>query len=276
MRMCLPSASFQPCKRVFLHGGDEEIAVRRKGDADMRAGPFEFGGLAGGGGEMQRRAIVAGDARCACPSARRRGLRRSADARSSSSCRRASAHGRCGRWRRRRRLAGRPPCAETHLRPISASVSARAVGAEGETLPSSPPVIRAVAVQRGRRRQSSPSWAVDVLVAVVEAVDRAVGQREMRNVGQPGDGDAVGGEIERGDCGHGSRSVRVNCGVDAVAPLRPAGKRGADKGLSEASAGLARFEGARQALLVEIAADEDQPRLALLAILPRRAGGRLR
>ena len=47
-------------QRILLHGGDDEIAVRREGDRRMRAGPFELGRLAVGGREMQRHAIVAG------------------------------------------------------------------------------------------------------------------------------------------------------------------------------------------------------------------------
>ena len=55
---------------------------------------------------------------------------------------------------------------------------------------------------RSSAAQSRPSCAVSGLVAVVEAMDRAVGQREMRHVAEEDGGDAVAVEIERGDCGH--------------------------------------------------------------------------
>ena len=47
------------------------------------------------------------------------------------------------------------------------------------------------------------------LVAVVEPVDRAVGEREMRDAAEENGGDAMAIEIERGDCRHvGSEFLR--------------------------------------------------------------------
>ncbi len=40
------------------------------------------------------------------------------------------------------------------------------------------------------------------LVAMVEPMDGAIGQREMRHVAEEDGGDAVAFEIERGDGGH--------------------------------------------------------------------------
>ena len=40
------------------------------------------------------------------------------------------------------------------------------------------------------------------LVAVIEPVDRAVGQREMRDAAEENGGDAMAVEIKRGDCRH--------------------------------------------------------------------------
>ena len=43
---------------VFLHGGDEELAVRREGDAGMRALPFQIDRIAGASHPMQCHAVV--------------------------------------------------------------------------------------------------------------------------------------------------------------------------------------------------------------------------
>ena len=51
--------------------------------------------------------------------------------------------------------------------------------------------------------------ACDRLVAVVEPVDRAVGQGEERHVAEEDGGDAVAVEIERGDVGIRSASGRL-------------------------------------------------------------------
>ncbi|GLR40426.1 hypothetical protein GCM10007880_09420 [Mesorhizobium amorphae] len=40
-------------------------------------------------------------------------------------------------------------------------------------------------------------------MAMVEPVDDAIGQREMRHVAEEDGGDAMAFEIKRGDCGHG-------------------------------------------------------------------------
>src|SRR5690606_32494773 len=43
---------------VFLHGGNQEISVRREGCRRVRAGPFKLDRLTGSCREMKRRAII--------------------------------------------------------------------------------------------------------------------------------------------------------------------------------------------------------------------------
>ena len=87
-----------------------------------------------------------------------------------------------------------------HFLPASARISVVSPALE-QTLPSSPPVISRVLrlVERGGEQAVMDGKR---LVAVVEAVDRAVGQREMRHAAEEHGGDAMAVEIKRGDCGH--------------------------------------------------------------------------
>ena len=95
------------------------------------------------------------------------------------------------------------------------------------------------------RGGQQPVMDLPGLVAVVEPVDVAIGQCEMRNIVEKYGGDAMSVEIKRGDCGHAQRQ------------------------------GLAGFECALQPLCVELAANEDKPAFMFLAVLPGTAGDRL-
>src|SRR5690606_11986906 len=78
-------------------------------------------------------------------------------------------------------------------------------------------------VERGREQA-----VMDVkrLVAVVEAVDRAVGKREMRHAAEEDGGDAMAFEIERCDSGHGLQPT-AGLVIERVCstPLWPVGHR---------------------------------------------------
>ena len=140
-------------QRRLLHGGDQELAVRADGRAEMRALPFELSGVALRVRKPERDAVVVGDRE---PKALRR-ERQSADGR-----------GRLERCARARpcRSARRPACRPTRRprRPARARHdrssgawrrSRRACSRRSRrsptTLPSSPPVTTR-SPSRGRRR----------------------------------------------------------------------------------------------------------------------------
>ena len=143
-------------QRVFLHGGDDEIAVRRKGDRGMGARPFELDRLAVGGREMQRHAIVAGDAEA-------HALRREGEpfdrARMLEFLHLAVGEADMGvaarsegdRALRSSRDAGHPFAAE-----VGRAISTEPSVAIAATLPSSPPVIRRGIGGVERRRSAGP------------------------------------------------------------------------------------------------------------------------
>ena len=166
----------------------------------MRARPFEFGGLAFGGGEMQRRAVVASDSD-AHP------LRREGDAfhrarmveglhLAVGEAHEGGAAAGIGDGALRTGRDRRHPFAR-HLgerlgRAVRAGERHLAVLAAGDQRLAVP----------GHRRAEQSVMRRDGFRAVVEAVDRPVGQCEMRDVVEEGGGDAVAGKIEGRDCGH--------------------------------------------------------------------------
>ena len=59
MRMCLASATRQPCSVDFLHGGDQKFSIRADRYPEMGALPFEPLGLSAGRvRKPERRAVV--------------------------------------------------------------------------------------------------------------------------------------------------------------------------------------------------------------------------
>ena len=128
-------------QRVLLHGGDDEIAVRRKGDRRYARRPIPARPACRRRPGNAASRHCSGRRRSACLSARRRGLRPSAGAGTPSPCRRRSGHRPCGRRRRRSRLAAparrwSPICGRG--RRACSTLPSAAIAA---TLPSSPPVI---------------------------------------------------------------------------------------------------------------------------------------
>ena len=156
----------------------------------MRAGPFELGRFPVGGRKMQRRAIVSGRRRCAGPFSARKAtffrpkrgvLEHLALARRGriTCALRPDAKATAPPAARRRRwspiFAADLVPAFPWFRRAGAGRPCRSSPAVSSALPSSLTVAA-----------SNPSWATTLLVAVVEPVDHAVGQREMRDVAQPG------------------------------------------------------------------------------------------
>jgi hypothetical protein len=177
MRMCLPSASFQPCRAFSC------MVVTRKLPSGEKVMPVcapahsQFGGLAVGRGEMQRGAIVAGDAEAHALWRERQALDRArmlelfhlavGEAHGGIL---ADAVGECAL-----RAGGNEVI---HLRPASASWVVAPSAVVATTLPSSPPVSSDLPSSE-MAAQSRPSWAVADLVAMVEAMDLAI--RPARN-----------------------------------------------------------------------------------------------
>ncbi len=208
-------------QRVFLHGGDEEIAVGREGHAGMGSGPFEFGRLAVGRWKMQRGTIVAGDRDTHTLRSEGQPL----DAarmdhffelavRQFHPCRLAA--GKSNGTARAGRYARHPFATDF------SDLLDRAVCANAEDLAVLAAAYKPLAIGIGRSGQQTV-MRFHPLVAVVEPVDHAVGEREMRDAGKPAGGDTMAVEIKGCDCGHQAwqaSKVRLRRSASSSRPMK--------------------------------------------------------
>jgi hypothetical protein len=188
-------------QRVLLHGGDHEGAVGRKGNGCVCACPFELDRLALGGREMQRHAVVAGN-----PDAH--AFRRESDAFDGARMLELSC------FAVRETDVGTAPDGEGDCTLRSGRDAGHPLATDlGQDLDGAFDADRrdfavlAAGNQSRLRRVDSgckqPVMGTYGLVAEIEPVHRAIGQREEGHAGNEDSGNAMTFEVERGEGGHG-------------------------------------------------------------------------